>query len=150
MGAVFYNQAVDGYLDEYLGAAKKPNDKPYKKGAAYTGKEHAWDEAFGYFGTPAHTLQLTPKQVYDIAKRKDLAAADRDKDGKVDLKTEMTFGPAYYAAGFDRLGLRQGQQDIVPAHHRQGVPRRPQAAGEREGRRSSPTTSARSSRATPP
>ena len=76
MGAVFYNQAVDGYLDEYLGAAKKPNDKPYKKGAAYTGKEHAWDEAFGYFGAPAHTLKLTPKQVYDIAKRKDLAAAD--------------------------------------------------------------------------
>ncbi len=101
MGAVFYNQAVDTYLDEYLGAAKKPNDQPYKKGAPYTGKEHVWDEAFGYFGTPAHTLKLTPKQVYDIAKRKDLAAADMNGDGKVDLKTEMTFGPAYYAAGFD-------------------------------------------------
>ncbi len=103
MGAVFYNQAVDGYLDEYLGPDKKPNDKPYKEGAAYTGKEHAWDEAFGYFGAPAHVLKLTPKQVYGIAKRKPeaLAAADRDKDGKVDLKTEMTFGPAYYAAGFD-------------------------------------------------
>ena len=101
MGAVSYNQAVDGYLDEYLSATKKPNDKPYKKGAAYTGKEHAWDEAFGYFGTPAHTLELTPKQVYDIAKRRDAAAADFDKDGKVDLTTEMTFGPAYYAAGFD-------------------------------------------------
>ncbi len=101
MGAVFYNQAVDTYLDEYLSATKKPNDQPYKKGAAYTGKEHAWDEAFGYFGTPAHTLQLTPKQVYDIAKRKDVAAADANGDGKIDLKTEMTFGPAYYAAGFD-------------------------------------------------
>lgn len=27
--------------------------------------------------------------------------ADFNKDGKVDLKTEMTFGPAYYAASFD-------------------------------------------------
>ncbi len=110
MGAVFYNQAVDGYLDEYLGAAKKPNDKPYKKGAAYTGKEHAWDEAFGYFGAPAHTLNLTPKQVYDIAKRRDAAAADANKDGKIDLKSEMTFGPAYYAAGFDASVYDKGNK----------------------------------------
>ena len=103
LGAVPYNQAVDGYLDENLGPDKKPNDKPYSDGAPYTGKEHSWDEAFGYFGTPAHTMRLTPKDVYDIAKRKGgaLAAADFNKDGVVDLKTEMTFGPAYYAAGFD-------------------------------------------------
>ncbi len=109
MGAVSYNQAVDNYLDELLEADKKPNDKPYSDGAPYTGKEHAWDEAFGYFGTPAHTLQLTAKQVYDINKlgstadkaEDALVAADFNKDGKVDLKTEMTFGPAYYAAGFD-------------------------------------------------
>ena len=49
MGAVSYNQAVDNYLDEKLGADKKPNDKPYKKGAPYTGKEHSWDEAFRLF-----------------------------------------------------------------------------------------------------
>ena len=110
MGAVFYNQAVDSYLDEYLSPTKKPNDKPYKKGAPYTGKEHAWDEAFGYFGTPAHTLRLTPKQVYDIAKRRDAAAADMNGDGKVDLKTEMTFGPAYYAAGFDASVYDKGNR----------------------------------------
>ena len=112
MGAVFYSQAVDNYLDEKLRADKKPNDKPYKKGAHYTGKEHSWDEGFGYFGTPAHTMSLTPGQVYEIAKQgkkskdpKDaLIAADYNKDGKVDLKTEMTFGPAYYAAGFDKSG----------------------------------------------
>lgn len=109
MGAVSYNQAVDNYLDEKLGADKKPNDKPYKKGAPYTGKEHSWDEAFGYFGTPAHTLKLTPRNVYEIAKQGSkskkpedaLGFADYNKDGAVDLKTEMTFGPAYYAAGFD-------------------------------------------------
>ena len=33
-----------------------------------------------------------------------LSAADYNKDGVVDLKTEMTFGPAYYAAAFDKSG----------------------------------------------
>ena len=109
MGAVFYNQVVDNYLDEKLSAETKPNDKPYKKGAAYTGKEHSWDEGFGYFGTPAHTLKLTPRQVYEIAKQGSkskkpsdaLGFADYNKDGKVDLYKEMVFAPAYYAAGFD-------------------------------------------------
>lgn len=107
MGAVFYNQVVDGYLDEGLAADKKPNDKPYSDGAPYTGKEHSWDEAFGYFGTPAHTLLLTAQDIYDINKvggkdpKATLAKADYNKDGKVDLYTEMAFGPAYYAAGFD-------------------------------------------------
>ena len=112
IGAVFYNQAADNYLDEKLRADTKPNDKPYKEGAAYTGKEHSWDEAFGYFGTPAHTLSLTPQQVYEIAKQgarsekpeDALAHADLNGDGAVDLKSEMAFAPAYYAAAFDRSG----------------------------------------------
>ncbi len=103
MGAGFYNQVVDKYLDENLAADVKPNDKPYDKGAPYTGKEHSWGEAFGYFGAPAHTLMLTPQDVYDINKQaaSAISKADYNKDGKIDLYTEMTFGPAYYAAGFD-------------------------------------------------
>ena len=118
MGAVSYNQAVDNYLDEKLGADKKPNDKPYKKGAYYTGKEHSWDGAFGYFGAPAHTMALTAKQVYNIAKRKKegFAAADYDEDGVVDLKTEMTFGPAYYAAAFDKGGKTKYLHTIMSAY----------------------------------
>ncbi|MEO1609733.1 MAG: DUF4856 domain-containing protein [Pseudomonadota bacterium] len=103
LGAVMYNQAVDNYLDELLSADKKPNDKPYKDGAAYTGKEHIWDEAFGYFGAPTYTLKLKPADVVAIAQQKPEAMrlADVNGDGKIDLNTEMTFGPAYYAAGFD-------------------------------------------------
>ena len=109
MGAVFYNQVVDVYLDENLSPEKKPNNKPYNDGAAYTGKEHSWDEAFGYFGAPIHTMRLKPRQVYEIAKlggaskkpEDALALADYNKDGKVDLTTEMVFAPAYYASGFD-------------------------------------------------
>ena len=117
MGSVFYNQVVDNYLDENLTAGKKPNNEPYKKGAAYTGKEHSWDEAFGYFGTPSHTLLMSPRQVYEIAKQgakskkasDALRHADLNKDGKVDLKYEMTFGPAYYAAGFDAAAYSENK-----------------------------------------
>ena len=124
MGAVSYNQAVDNYLDEKLSAKNKPNDKPYKKGAPYTGKEHSWDEAFGYFGAPAHTMNLTPSQVYQIAKmgkkskpsQNALKYADFNKDGKVDLKTEMTFGPAYYAAGSDKGGKTKYLHTITKAY----------------------------------
>ena len=104
MGAVLYHQACDNYLDEKMTASVKPNDKPYKKGAAYTGKEHSWDEAFGYWGAAAHTMKLSAKQSYDVAKKKDLKAADYNKDGIVDLYTEMTYAHAYYASSYDKGG----------------------------------------------
>jgi hypothetical protein len=106
MGAMAYNQAVDNYLDEKLEAGNKPNDAPYGDGTAYTGKEHSWDEGFGYFGAPAHALALTADQAYDVSKRTDVAAADANGDGAIDLKSEMVFGPAYYAAAFDRSGTK--------------------------------------------
>lgn len=118
MGAVFYHQAVDNYLDEKLEADSKPNDKPYKEGKHYTGKEHAWDEGFGYFGAPANTMALDAKTVYSIAKRKKDAfkAADANGDGVVDLKTEMTFAHAYYAAGSDKGGKTAYLHDIMKAY----------------------------------
>lgn len=115
MGAVFYNQAVDNYLDEKLAADTKPNNKPYKDGAAYTGKEHVWDEAFGYFGAPAHAMSLGAKDAYGIAKKKDLSIADANKDGMVDLVTEMTYGHAYYAADADKSGKTDYLHNITDA-----------------------------------
>lgn len=104
MGAVSYHQAVDNYLDEKMQADNKPNGKPYKDGAAYTGKEHSWDEAFGYWGAAAHSASLSAKDNYTVAKMKDLGLSDANGDGMVDLKSEMVFGPAYYAAGADKGG----------------------------------------------
>lgn len=117
MGAVFYNQAVDNYLDEKLEADTKPNDKAYKEGKPYTGKEHVWDEAFGYFGAPAHALSLTPKQAYSVAKGKEdaLALADANKDGKVSLYDEMVYAHAYYAAGADKSGKTNYLHTITKA-----------------------------------
>ncbi|MEM9584417.1 MAG: DUF4856 domain-containing protein [Pseudomonadota bacterium] len=110
LGAMGFNQAVDNYLDEKMTADNKPNNKPYKEGASYTGKEHSWDEAFGYFGAAAHSMSLQPDQAYNITKKKDAAAADANGDGVIDLKTEMVFGNAYYAAGADR----SGKTDYLP------------------------------------
>ena len=104
MGAVFYNQAVDNYLDEKLAADNKPNSKPYKDGKHYTGKEHVWDEAFGYWGAAAHTLNLSAKESYEVAKKKNFMASDANGDGVIDLKSEMTFAHAYYASSFDKGG----------------------------------------------
>lgn len=117
MGAVFYHQIVDNYLDEKLEADNKPNDKPYKEGAYYTGKEHVWDEAWGYFGAPAHALSIEPKDLYSITKQTDEAfkIADANGDGVVDLKTEMSYALAYYAAGADKTGKTDYLHTITEA-----------------------------------
>ncbi|RDL43239.1 DUF4856 domain-containing protein [Marinomonas piezotolerans] len=103
MGAVFYNKAVNHYLEEKLEAGQSPNDAPYVEGAYYTGTEHVWDEAFGYFGAPANGLELTPKEVVQITKQNPeyFTKADANGDGVVDLKSEMAFAHAYYAASID-------------------------------------------------
>lgn len=115
MGAMSYNQAVDNYLDEKLRADNKPNNKPYSKGAYYTGKEHSWDEAFGYFGAAAHSATLSANDNYKVAKMKDFGLTDANGDGVIDLKSEMVFGNAYYAASFDRSGNTEYMPTIMQA-----------------------------------
>ena len=82
---------------------KSPTTSPTRMERPTPGKSTPGTRPSVISGRRPHTLKLTPKQVYGIAKRKSEAFADADynKDGKVDLRTEMTFGPAYYAAGFD-------------------------------------------------
>jgi len=117
MGAIFYNQAVDNYLDEKLAADVKPNNKPYKDGAAYTGKEHVWDEAFGYFGAPTNAASIDATDAYSIAKGKKeiFAKADLNGNGKIELDTEMLFAHAYYAAGADKSGKSNYLNSITQA-----------------------------------
>jgi len=104
MGAVFYNQAVNNYLGKKMEIGQKPNSEPYKEGAYYTGKEHSWDEAFGYWGSAAHALTLSAEQNYNVAKKKDVGSADYNGDGVVDLYSEYTFAHAYYASSYDKGG----------------------------------------------
>lgn len=113
-GAVTYYQSVGYYLNK-LEADYKPNDKPYKDGAAYTGKEHVWDEAFGYFGAPAHAMTLKPADAKGIGKLKDIKIADANSDGVVDLYKEMIFGHASYAADADKSGKTNYLHTITKA-----------------------------------
>ena len=115
MGGIFYHQACDNYLDEKLEAGNKPNNKPYKDGAYYTGKEHSWDEAFGYWGAAAHGATLSPEQNYNIAKKKDMVSADVNSDGVVNLKSEMNYAHAYYASAFDKGGKTKYYNTITQA-----------------------------------
>ena len=115
MGGIFYHQACDNYLDEKLEAGNKPNNKPYKDGAYYTGKEHSWDEAFGYWGAAAHGATLSPEQNYNIAKKKDMVSADANSDGVVNLKSEMNYAHAYYASAFDKGGKTKYYNTITQA-----------------------------------
>jgi len=123
-GAVFYNQSVDKYLDEFLvEPGTKDNDAPYKDGKYYTGKEHSWDEGFGWFGAAANYGELTATQNHAIKKMGTgsitaamaLANADWNTDGSVSLLTEYTSGPAYYAASFDKDGNSTYGADIMGA-----------------------------------
>jgi hypothetical protein len=114
MGAIMYNQAVGYYLTK-LDADYKPNNKPYKDGAPYTGKEHVWDEAFGYFGAPAHAMNLKPADAKGIGKKKDMKIADANGDGVVDLYKEMIFSHASYAADADKAGKTNYLKTITQA-----------------------------------
>ena len=114
MGVITYNQSVGYYLNK-LDADHKPNNKPYKKGAAYTGKEHVWDEAFGYFGVPAHAMKLSGKDAKGIGKMKDMKIADANGDGVVDLYKEMIYSHGSYAADSDTSGKTNYLHTITKA-----------------------------------
>ena len=66
-------------------------------------------------GAAAHTLTLTPKESYEVAKKKNLSAADYNKDGVVDAGTEMTYAHAYYASGFDKAGKTKYLETVTRA-----------------------------------
>ena len=51
LGAVAYSQAADDYLDDDVdGKGLLADHEAVAEGKSYTALEHAWDEAFGYFG----------------------------------------------------------------------------------------------------
>lgn len=101
-GAVNYSQAADDYLDEGL------NDDNTKKveGQPYTALEHAWDEGFGYFGASRDYLKRSDDEIAAAA------AFDTNADGKIDLKSEMTFDHAGYASKRDRASAANARTDF--------------------------------------
>ncbi len=97
LGAVAFSQGADDYLDDDLAGsgllaphAEAETDKPYSS------LEHAWDEAFGYFGAardyPAFSDELVASPTY---------ADTFEPDGAIDLTSEVNWGHSQNAAKRD-------------------------------------------------
>jgi hypothetical protein len=97
LGAVAFSQAADVYLDEGI----ESDNSALEDGEPFTALEHAWDEGFGYFGASRDYLKRTPAELDQNP------AYDTDGDGRTDLLSEYTFGPAASAKKRD-LGSATG------------------------------------------
>jgi hypothetical protein len=97
LGAIAYSQATDDYLDDDLpDAGLRSDHSQAREGSNHTALEHAWDEAFGYFGA---------SRDYGLRADADVAEArafDTDNDGEIDLLGEYSFGHSVNAAKRDR------------------------------------------------
>ena len=98
IGAVPYYQATGVYLDSLL----ERNNSEAKDGSKpYTAMEHAWDEAFGYFGAARDYSRYTDVQ---LAGSVDDFTFDSNGDGTIDFKSEYNFGLSRNAAKRDKGG----------------------------------------------
>jgi len=92
LGAIAFSQGADDYLDEGLAS---DNVGPKEDGSAYTSLEHAWDEAFGYFGAARDYLTQSDSDIADGLQ------SDANEDEMIDLTSEFNFGASVNAAKRD-------------------------------------------------
>jgi hypothetical protein len=98
MGSLVFHQAADKYLDDAAKGLLSDNtmDATMGEGAGYTVLEHAWDEAFGYFGASRFYGNFTPASL-----QAGPIYADASGDGRIDLLTEYNFGASVNAGRRD-------------------------------------------------
>lgn len=98
IGAVPYYQATGVYLNSLL---ERDNSEARDGSDPYTAMEHAWDEAFGYFGAARDYSRYTDDQ---LAGSVDDFTFDSNGDGTIDFKSEYNFGLSRNAAKRDKGG----------------------------------------------
>ncbi len=98
IGAVVYYQATGVYLDDLL---ERDNSEAKDGTSPYTAMEHAWDEAFGYFGAARDYTRYTDAQ---LAGTVDDFTFDSNGDGSIDFKSEYNFGLSRNAGKRDKGG----------------------------------------------
>ncbi|MDE0556491.1 MAG: DUF4856 domain-containing protein [Candidatus Poribacteria bacterium] len=98
IGAVPYYQATGVYLNSLL---ERDNSEARDGTDPYTAMEHAWDEAFGYFGAARDYFRYTDDQ---LAGSVDDFVFDSNADGSIDFKSEYNFGLSRNAAKRDKGG----------------------------------------------
>jgi hypothetical protein len=98
LGAVAFSQGADDYLDDdEAGKGLQSGHDAVEDGKNYTALEHAWDEAFGYFGATRDYGMWTDDEIASLSGRDSV-----DVDGFVDLKKEFVWGHAKNAGKRDR------------------------------------------------
>ena len=98
IGAVPYYQATGVYLN---GLLERDNSEARDGEDPYTAMEHAWDEAFGYFGAARDYARYSDDQ---LAGSVDDFTFDSNADGSIDFKSEYNFGLSRNAAKRDKGG----------------------------------------------
>ena len=98
IGAVPYYQATGVYLNSLL---ERDNSEAKDGTKPYTAMEHAWDEAFGYFGAARDYFRYNDAQ---LAGKVDDFTFDSNGDGSIDFKSEYNFGLSRNAAKRDTGG----------------------------------------------
>lgn len=98
IGAVPYYQATGVYLNTLL---ERDNSEAKDGTKPYTAMEHAWDEAFGYFGAARDYARYTDAQ---LAGNVDDFTFDSNGDGSIDFKSEYNFGLSRNAGKRDKGG----------------------------------------------
>jgi len=98
IGAVPYYQATGVYLSSLL---ERDNSEARDGEDPYTAMEHAWDEAFGYFGAARDYARYSDAQ---LAGSVDDFTFDSNGDGSIDFKSEYDFGLSRNAAKRDKGG----------------------------------------------
>ncbi|MCB0711226.1 MAG: DUF4856 domain-containing protein [Ignavibacteriae bacterium] len=95
LGSVAYYQGTGIYLN---GITERNNAAPDGESAPYTEMEHAWDEAFGYFGAARNYSAYTDVQ---LAGSTEDFVGDVSGDGKIDFQSEYNFAFARNAGKRD-------------------------------------------------
>tara|TARA_Y100000588_G_scaffold390230_1_gene495072 strand:+ start:74 stop:1396 length:1323 start_codon:yes stop_codon:yes gene_type:complete len=98
IGAVTFYQSTGVYMD---GLLDRDNSEARNGTKPYTAMEHAWDEAFGYFGAARDYARYTDDQ---LAGGVEDYTFDSNGDGTIDFKSEYNFGLSRNAGKRDKGG----------------------------------------------
>ncbi|MCB9667802.1 MAG: DUF4856 domain-containing protein [Myxococcales bacterium] len=102
--AVCFSQGVDDYLDNDVPDGGINSDHTeLEEGEPYTELEHAWDEAYGYFGAARDYTQYSDEEIAGSGGRDSHrnGYSDSNDDGHIDLTSEYNFGHSTNAAKRD-------------------------------------------------
>lgn len=109
LGAVALSQGTDDYLDDNEpGKGLLSDHTAAEEGEVFTALEHAWDEAFGYFGASRDYGLRTDADISASATSDTVVA-----DGAIDLKSEVSWGASANAAKRDAGSAASAPTDFT-------------------------------------